>query len=103
MQIDEYSGLQSFSDIIKLDRNDVEPLDLKVFPNPAHQKLSIVAPTSGVLSLHSVDGQEVLQEAYAQPYQVQSLDVSQIPPGMYFLSITTHHKKIVYPVKLVLY
>ena len=103
LQIDEYSGLQSFSDIIKLDRNDVEPLDLKVFPNPAHQKLSIVAPTSGVLSLHSVDGQEVLQEAYAQPYQVQSLDVSQIPPGMYFLSITTHHKKIVYPVKLVLY
>lgn len=103
LQIDEYSGIQSFSDIIKLDVNSAGTLDLKVFPNPAHQRVSVLSSSSGILSLHGIDGKEVLQQAYANPYQVEYLDVSQIPPGMYFISITTHHKKIVYPVKLVLY
>lgn len=103
LQIDEYSGLQSFSDIIKLDTEAPAKMDIKVFPNPARGQVSVVAPSAGIVHLHGLDGQEVLELAYPNAYQVQSIDVSSLESGIYFISITTHHTKSVYPVKLVLY
>ena len=59
----------------------------KVFPNPANTfvTLSGTKVNDAVLQLFSIDGMLILEE---QTYSVKhQLDISELPPGLYFLSL----------------
>lgn len=103
LKIDEYSGIKSFSDLIRLEKVAHAEMDMKVFPNPARGQVSVVAPTAGVLRLLGVDGQQVLEQAYPNAYETASIDVTGLESGLYFISITSQHTTSQNPVKLVLY
>lgn len=103
LKVDEYSGIKSFSNLIRLNMEARVKMDMKVFPNPAQGNVSVVAPMAGIIRLLSLDGQQVLEQAYPNAYGVATLNISAFEPGLYFISITSHHTTSLYPVKLVLY
>ena len=65
---------------------------LKLYPQPAHQSLHIVWPSKAALgTAHTATLQDIAGRTVAQypiaPSEQQTLDISQLPPGIYTLSL----------------
>lgn len=78
--------------------------DLIIFPNPVSQLLSIKLPepvihNNYVLTIHNHLGQRLLTKAVA--INPESLDVSTLNKGMYFLNIRTQEGKPIYTKKFI--
>ncbi|MBK8968460.1 MAG: T9SS type A sorting domain-containing protein [Lewinellaceae bacterium] len=67
-------------------------LDLRVFPNPAQESVTIVilgaSPASGTLTVSDLHGRLVLQQPF-RAVNSQLLDLRGWQPGVYFLSLET--------------
>ena len=89
-----------FSNLLSRLNNKTKPsFQLTVFPNPTEGVLSIVTPSEDYfssafhISIFSVEGR-VVQTSTHQPDETQiELDVSSIPPGLYYL-IIKHNENI---------
>lgn len=88
----DFDGQQAFSEVIALERSDVETKS-QVFPNPARDNFSIrlAYPFSGntTCSLYSPQGQ-LLKTWPAADFTGQntfSFQVPDLPPGVYFLRL----------------
>lgn len=68
---------------------DVHTSGILVYPNPVHQNVTVLLPSSGNVSasieLYSVDGRKYLEQMISQPKA--ELDLSALPSGMYFLKV----------------
>jgi len=63
---------------------------LSVFPNPVAGLLTVNLPVSGskkTLIMHTVDGREVLRRSGGPGQERMDVDVSQLPGGLYHLSV----------------
>ncbi|MFT5969923.1 MAG: hypothetical protein ACI8ZO_000422 [Flavobacteriales bacterium] len=67
--------------------NELTKMDFSVYPNPAQSILHITSDNvfSGYISLFTAQGMEVLKTNTAK---IATIDVSEIPPGIYFLQIS---------------
>ena len=63
--------------------------DLKIFPNPANNRLNIVSPTRKIsrIQLISITGETILQSDASNKQQVYILSLKQIPSGIYTLKL----------------
>ncbi len=70
--------------------NEREGVQMKLFPNPAQQNLQVEMPAFGVIHMSVLDalGREVLHDhTTAAGHLRHSLDVSELPAGMYTLEL----------------
>ncbi|MCC6701609.1 MAG: choice-of-anchor B family protein [Fluviicola sp.] len=62
---------------------DEETFELKLFPNPVEDQLTIQSPAEGVISIYSIGG------LYLETYQLQegdtTIDLSSFAPGIYLI------------------
>ncbi len=68
---------------------DIHTSGILVYPNPVHQNVTVLLPSSGNVSasleLYSVDGRKYLGQMISQ--SKTELDLSTLPSGMYFLKV----------------
>ncbi|MDB9883008.1 T9SS type A sorting domain-containing protein [Bacteroidia bacterium] len=66
---------------------------LKVYPNPANEKLTIAASTNGVnintISLINIQGQTLNTQEVNSTVANSSINVSNLPSGVYFVQVST--------------
>jgi Secretion system C-terminal sorting domain len=74
---------------------------VKIFPNPASEIITIFAPSlsAASVSIIGLDGKELMHKLVNQPGPSFSLNISNLPKGMYILAIRSgldifHHKFI---------
>ena len=68
--------------------NTVTEFDIAVFPNPAHDRLTVVGSNDcQIVELVNILGQSVLSQTYANNPDI--IDVSNLERGLYFLRIHT--------------
>lgn len=75
---------------------DSDGLDISVFPNPVNNKLFISSKRwLGTIQyqIGAATGQQILQNTITPPNYV--IDVSTLPPGVYFLQFTDSRQRIV--------
>jgi hypothetical protein len=67
--------------------NSIEDLSDKVLisPNPGTDKITIETPIEGILSIHNMCGQHLLQQAVTKPTTI--LDVSGLKTGVYMVKV----------------
>ena len=69
--------------------SDIQTPGILVYPNPVHQNVTVLLPSSGIvnasLELYSVDGRKYLEQMIAQPKT--EMDLSALPSGLYILKI----------------
>lgn len=63
---------------------------LKVFPNPAQNRLHVSTPKQGTMTFTNLQGQ-IVYEAQKQDY-TQSIDVANWPKGIYWIKLLTDEK-----------
>lgn len=81
-----YSNTVSFSYYFGVD--ELEIIDVKIYPNPVHDKLFIHSDHEiKKVKLHTMDGQTIFTEEICQ-FEYQ-LDVSNLNAGLYIISIET--------------
>jgi len=66
---------------------DVEKLEIRVYPNPVHNILQLQGRFNGY-SLHTMSGKTIMEQQSADS-QNSSIDMSQLPKGLYLLKIST--------------
>jgi hypothetical protein len=69
--------------------NEPQKLRLSVYPNPATDKISIeisVVTEQSILTIVNVEGQELIKQKITD--RKTQVDISSLPPGIYFLKIT---------------
>jgi photosystem II stability/assembly factor-like uncharacterized protein len=59
---------------------------LKIYPNPASNKISIETSAEGLLSIQNVNGREILNKLLTKAYY--QIDISSFASGVYFLKLT---------------
>jgi hypothetical protein len=71
---------------------------IKIFPNPAHDKVFITNLSNGSIKLYSILGKEM---AFQFSEENQSIDISHLKNGIYFLEIlkNSHQKQVLKIVK----
>lgn len=80
--------------------NPEQSSGLSIFPNPANTKLEIVSPVripfGGSIAVYSVSGECVIQKTPGQTsgHLQESLDVSNLRQGIYFLSLDARSQKL---------
>lgn len=69
---------------------------IKVYPNPAHKTLYIHSPVPVLLSLHGLDGKQLLQAGKDE----KSINIGQLSPGIYILRILSPEGQLLKAEKL---
>ena len=84
----ENSGVSSISN------SPSESFDLKVFPNPANDKITIEADAQlSIVSIYNLQGQKALEVNPNQ--QETNINISDLVAGMYFIKAVTTEEKVV--------
>lgn len=76
--------------------------ELKVYPNPASEQITIANPTDARflnIAIVNVLGQ-VIQNLPVQPVRVQQIDIRQLPAGYYLLRLQTEQGVVVRPLEI---
>jgi len=60
---------------------------IQIYPNPAHQTLTVECERSTEINIYSIDGKLVLQKAVLNP--VNELNISSLTDGIYMLKVVT--------------
>ena len=71
---------------------------ISIFPNPATKELLVICyPLCGkcVIEIYSVSGLNILHKPLTTNHNQQSIDISSLNPGMYFLTVTRAVRKFV--------
>ena len=80
-----------------VDVEDLERLNIKIFPNPTDHLVFIETETEATtaLKLHTVDGKEIsnLADEFSNNY---TLDVSTLPSGVYYLTLRQEGEEVKY-------
>lgn len=67
---------------------------LHVYPNPANDVLNIsmdyVNTSSATLTIYNISGQVLYKKLNVNPLETQSINISHLPAGMYFIKINTN-------------
>jgi hypothetical protein len=73
---------------------DISSNELKVYPNPVNELLTISSdsPLNGNIQLQSAGGRMILQRNIRNSKYIV-LEVSNVPPGMYFLNIMSGNSR----------
>lgn len=92
------NGCESMSDIVNVTSitagvNEIAKKDVKIYPNPAKDNISIEGVTSGKIELINLQGQ-VINYANVSDKN-KSMDISKLATGVYSLKITTDEGIIV--------
>jgi len=58
-----------------------------ICPNPANDKITVETPAKGNLSIHSINGQQLLQQEITEP--TTTINVNTLPSGVYFVRVTS--------------
>jgi endonuclease I len=78
--------------------NDVYYNKLNVFPNPASNQVSVTIPVAsgseGILYVSDILGQQLLSQVVSDVSQIQNLDVSALPAGMYIVTFRSENRVI---------
>jgi len=96
-------GCQSISDIYvltgwvnKLGVPQVDPSDIRIFPNPAQNVLHIVSPVSVHVFINSIDGKLMMDQVAAR-----EMDISALADGIYIVMLYDDGGQMVKSAKLV--
>ncbi len=83
------------NNIVSVQQIDPQAIDLKLFPNPAKDKLTISTKDASVeqVQLYSITGQLVLEHQGKGSNQIE-LAVQQLPQGLYVVTITTNKGRL---------
>ncbi len=80
-----------------VDVEDLEKLNIKIYPNPTNQFVFIETESESTteLKVHTVDGKEIskLADEFSNDY---TLDVSALPSGVYFLTLRQEGEEVKY-------
>ncbi len=79
----------------------IQPRSISVFPNPAHDYIDIALPGANsetfTIAIQSITGQTMFEtNVPANPQQPTRLDISWLPPGMYFVKVSGPQCETVY-------
>lgn len=94
MWIGNYAGGVSFYSGIAftgMDTTESVFSDLKIFPNPAHEFITIQIPAShenGILDVYDISGRNLITQQLAQQNLSHSLSVRDLQKGVYFIVIS---------------
>lgn len=84
----EYSpGITSNSDLIG-NKNTI-----KIYPNPANNKITINSPEKSILEMTDINGQII--ETFQQNSSNMTIDISNYPNGIYFVKVKAQEKMFV--------
>ncbi|MBA4304567.1 MAG: hypothetical protein C0424_10115 [Sphingobacteriaceae bacterium] len=78
------------------DAQSSKTLDLKVYPNPASEKVHLEQMAdngAAKIKLANIQGQVLRQIDWNNPYEVFTIDVDNLPAGMYVLEVYTSNGK----------
>jgi len=80
---------------------EAESVSVEAFPNPANNQLQVKIETitsgPGTISLRGITGQSLIKKRLALiggTYNMTTLDLNKLPPGIYFLTLETSGEKI---------
>ena len=75
--------------------NDVEFTELKVYPNPAknHLTISVLNENMSSIEVFSVSGQTVFTRQMDPISNKETIDISKLTSGMYFINVTGENGK----------
>ncbi len=79
--------------------NNVETLNISIYPNPAHDKLNVHLPNgkAATLSLYGLDGRKLLQ---SEATGNTTMDISTLQNGLYVLRIQLGSETLVYKITI---
>jgi len=88
----DYDGTESFSKIVSVNNNLPERLSISVYPNPAHDKLTLLINTMSdggpvELNIYSTQGIKIKSARVEETLVNSELDVSTLPKGLYIIRI----------------
>jgi hypothetical protein len=91
--VTDSNGCSSFSAPFYFDINDISENEnklIKIFPSPADDKLFINSESDSRCSgnIMNLEG-KIIYEFNLEPSSVQTVDVSQVPEGIYFLRVNS--------------
>lgn len=81
------SGIISGSNLIENENT------LKIYPNPATNKITVNSPEKSILEITDINGQTI--ETFYQNDSNMTIDISDYHGGIYFVKVTTKEKIIV--------
>jgi hypothetical protein len=93
-------NLFEYSDVRKISFDIIENTTVKVYPNPAHQSVSVSTLTSQVLDqnatamIFDVNGKLILEREISEN-GINTIDISGIPADIYFMHITVGTEKYI--------
>jgi hypothetical protein len=67
--------------------NDAKENMIKVYPNPATDKLNVEVSVTSKVQMLDINGKQVIAEQNVNANQKHSIDVSDLAPGVYMLKI----------------
>ncbi len=86
----DFDGKFEFSPVRSVKIQGRSPDDLKVYPNPAHGSFFVeTLGMEGVISLVSLDGKQVLTQAFFLDENTTKVETANLPPGLYWLRLKT--------------
>ncbi len=86
------------SSLVGISAADINPIQVSIYPNPTTNLINILCGegvTSQIeISILNATGQIVNQLLNANPFELQSFDVSNLPAGLYAISIRNNNRII---------
>ncbi|RYY55812.1 MAG: T9SS type A sorting domain-containing protein [Chitinophagaceae bacterium] len=97
------TGVPTYSKIISLKED--QSGSMAIFPNPATNKFSIsldanLVNATGTLSLVNAGGQVIRQEKFAKMNATESVDISSLSPGTYFVRVAAGENVMMKPIQV---
>lgn len=90
-QLDQRGGF-NYSRIIRIDRASVNKLNIRIYPNPAHDRITVQhQAASGLekMKVYNLAGGLVMQQPVLKNSQHTSISIAHLPAGNYFVSLVT--------------
>ncbi len=89
----DLDGKYTYSKIVAIKNESNQNADLKLYPNPAISVLNIENSESDIVEVSNINGQKTLFNVSKTNNSNGSIDVSQLPTGLYFLKAGNEVKK----------
>jgi hypothetical protein len=91
----DYNGASEYSDVRKVSfgMNNLDEQSIAIYPNPftsdVYIDLSTISGGKVTIQVSNVAGQQLIERSISEPHQIEKVDLSSLPKGIYFVKVTT--------------
>lgn len=91
----DYNGASEYSDVRKVifEMDNLDGQNMAIYPNPftsdVYIDLSTISGAAATIQVINIAGQQLIKRSISEPQQIEKVDLSSLPKGIYFVKVTT--------------